>query len=332
MSSSLDATRAATDLDAGASQMSSEALESVAAQISKAYLAAYERRRTKSKTRGAFPAAEPNALVGLAVVRGVRGAQDRRQAGSALAAQTHQALEQRSGHSAAGDIAGTAWAEGYGIVPMAGPPLEQIEWTLERGSASGAVRGPVAAAWRACFLATSWPLLGWERRDQALKELNSRLDVLPSRIDTFASELSPPTVSLGARLAFPAADAAARAGAVALGAAAARLLDALADHLDVRTGSVGAGGEVTSTGIICQVAAAARVAGQTDRADHLIRALLDRRHHRQRHLLLADEGSDERFELSPWVVLALPVPPSPAADAGPGHLRSLLRSSGWRRG
>src|SRR5947209_1290200 len=165
-----------TDLTTTEEATPFEELRVLAADVLQAYLKTLRRRVSASaKTNTlAFKNPEPNALLALAEVwqcRSDGGAATGAKALAGLVALTRPLLEQAAEHSAAIDVAGLAWADAYGLLPIRRPPLEQLEWVLQSGRHTRAIKGVIGSAWRAAFLASTCGLLDWEHRPAAEKEL-----------------------------------------------------------------------------------------------------------------------------------------------------------------
>src|SRR5215212_7290538 len=93
------------------------------------YFAAYDRRRRASAAGLTFSRPDTSALAALAYVRGAHALAEREEPVTCLRDITRE-LAASADHSAAADITGLAWMDGYGSVPMSDPPSEQIVWAF----------------------------------------------------------------------------------------------------------------------------------------------------------------------------------------------------------
>lgn len=254
-----------------------------------AYVAAYRRRLAQRPA--AFDAPVQNAVLTLLHLElGLRGGSRDALLGhlEAMAAASRPLLSAEAVEPPAAEIAGYAWASAYGSLPLLEPPVPQLEIVFSQASV---VRyaGITANAWRALFVASAWPYLGYDLRAQAERDLAGRVAYLAERLDALG-ELPPQQVWQVAGVLAELAAALARADFAAAGGTA--LAAAQAPPEDAPTSR------------LAQLAAAARAVGDRGRADAVVGYLLRTRRDAASGLLLADAAGG-RTELSPWVPLGL---------------------------
>lgn len=290
------------------------------AEVLWAYLKAYRRRIDVSAKRNNLPFKnpEPNGMLALAQVWQSRVDRATATGPDVLAAfvdVTRPLLESAPGHLPAIDIAGVAWADAYGILPIRQPPVEQLEWVLESGRHPRSISGVMGSAWRAAFLASASPLLDWQHRPAAERELERWQAYLHSKLDGVAAAepVQLGELSLTARLAF------------AIGLAGQRLADE--QMLSVAQGQLHAVSAMASAhqpdvpaAVLAQVGAAGHLLGDPETAGACCRHLVEHRLNPDTQLIKDTSDSDARDELSPWIILALLVG---AGDVPPKHRLSL---------
>ena len=304
-------------------------------KIVAAYLQAYEGRGAGSANRLAFKAPEQNVLLALLYCRQCHARSPAAALSSALAvlkASTEQTLRARGDHSMPVDMTGFAWTEAYGVLAITRPPLEQLEWVFESGSGSGKVRGAFGSAWRALFLAAAMPNLSWRHRPQAQIELSRRLSYLATKLEGIVDQSGQATLSISmlSRFAYVVGDLLRFVPDDELLLRARRAIEvaATAQHSD-GSFSEGEGGDPVPTATIGQFLLAATTLGIDEPAEramgHLLRDRLD-----PERLLMRHDA--QRFELSPWVGLALLSRTAVAAPSAvqPRRIRGVL--GGLRRG
>ena len=267
-----------------------------------AYLRMYD--RLVRQRSGIFASELQSALVALVHYRSaLRGSASRAalvRRVEAIDAATRHVLQRTSVHSSATDLAGYVWAATYGALPLAEPPLPQIEWVFVSGAASGAVSGLTGMTWRALFLETSLHLLHYDLRRKAEPERDRHVEAIIKRADAFVDAARSATEAGAASVVQtvpPLADLAHVSGAGEVSALAAALLEAVPGarpaHLDA-----------TPSARLAQRAAALAAVGKLADAEAIVDYLLACRVDRERQLLHrnADPGL---LETSPWVPLAL---------------------------
>jgi hypothetical protein len=250
-----------------------------------------------------FDAREPESLVALLMARlgpGLTNDHGRVAALRLLDHATKRTLERGGPHEPAIDIAGAAWAEAFGVLPLAEPARPQLEWVLTRGAQSGAVRGALGLAWRARFLAAVRRQLDSSERPRAEAELERRLEALAGKLPP----LGPTALQQGPS------------------SAELRLTAVLLDTRHERFRSIGAAFaesvlDATSSDDapsirLGQALLAARALGRQRQAEQHLSRLIARR--LESGLVRADDASG-RPELSPWVPLALVASGATAAPA-----------------
>jgi hypothetical protein len=272
--------------------------------VLRAYAGVYERRRVASRAGEIFRNSEANAIAALALVQiSAAGASplSRRDSVTTLATLTERILVQEA-HAPATDIAGLAWVSAYGTLEIQHPPLEQIEVVLESGNASGAIAGVYASAWRSVFLATAMSLFNWRHRPVAERQLVRWLEYMTPKA-VGISEAETLGTSQAARIAYVLAALAERTHSERLREAA-RKIAGQAFAAQRQDGSIEGEQAENATAVAAQVVVAARAVGDEQIAARGLEYLIGPRLEPRRRLLWAVEA-DNRFELSPWVPLAL---------------------------
>jgi hypothetical protein len=266
--------------------------------VLRAYLVAYARRRRKRGTSSAFGSPELAALAGLAMSHlghNLTREADLLTAAAALDESTQVVLEHSLAHSPAVDIAGLAWARAYGVLALPEPALEHLEWVLQRGRASGSVRGLLAGAWRALFLASAVDQLDSRWRPQARTELTRRLAYIAGKLST-AVELAGPRSASGSdlRVAFVVGELANLEASVAPTAEAfARSVLENVRPIELPTSQ------------LCQFALVAANAGEEQLGRTALEHMLRERWTDEPGLVRSAPGADFNFDSSPWIPLAL---------------------------
>ena len=277
-----------------------------------AYLENYARRRSAG-TGTTFPSPEANAV--LAVAEATLGARYTSQVATQLAS------VQLRGHAqdalmaddprVAVDIAGFA---------LASDPSAEVGLSLESRQAVLAAfdetlltrpNGPVWAGWRRRFLLAARPVLDGGRQALSDEHTMRLSDQLRGRLQALIG--APENLSVASRVAWLAAGPDGEASD-ALTEEAGRLVDALIERHDLMTAD---GSRVDSPRTIELVwfALAAQTTGHTRAAQAVLSWLCSRRVEAGRKLLLSGDGTSDRYELSPWVVLALAASPATSLDA-----------------
>ncbi|MHB8656838.1 MAG: hypothetical protein ACYC91_02635 [Solirubrobacteraceae bacterium] len=276
-------------------------------------VAAYRRlfkRRIQAhakQTTLAFRNPEPNALLALAEVWQCQLSSSpavHSEGLDNLIALTRPLFEDAPAHHLAIDIAGVAWVDAYGVLPIRQPPLEQLEWVLESGKESRAISGVIGSAWRVAFLASATGLFDWRHRPVAERELVRRATYLRSKVEALTADqtLEPAAFSLQARVAFVLGLAGRRLADERLLDAAGRQLDGL--DLGQDPDSSFRDAEVPSA-VVAQIGAANELLDRSEIAERCRRYLLEQRFNEETSLITVGPGGEARDELSPWVMLAL---------------------------
>ncbi len=266
------------------------------ADVLRGYDAAYERRRRANAGGRLFRNSEANGLAALmtvgASVAGV-SARSGREAVASVTALTRRILA-REPHSTATDLAGLAWACAYGRLAIDRPPVEQIEFVLESGNASGTISGAYAAGWRALFLIDAIPLLNWRHRPVAARQLERWMAYATEKALVLADAGHEAIgASQSARIAYVLGQVANRCPSPPLSATASALASsALSDEAGA------------PTAVAAQTALCAYSVGEEDAGSRRLERLLENRLDPARMLLRTGE-LEQRYELSPWVPLAL---------------------------
>ena len=318
-----------TGVDAGPDQQT-------LGKIVAAYLQAYAGRGAGSANRLAFKVPEQNVLLALLYCRQCHARSPAAALSSALdvlKASTEQTLRARGDHSMPVDMTGFVWTEGYGVLAITRPPLEQLEWVFESGSGSGKVRGAFGSAWRALFLAAAMPNLSWRHRPQAQIELSRRLSYLATKLEAIVDQGGQATlsVSLLSRFAYVVGELARFVPDDELLLRARHAIEAAATTAQRSDGSFSEGqsGDPVPTATVGQFLLAATTLGVDEPAEramgHLVRDRLD-----PERLLMRHDA--QRFELSPWVGLAILSRTAVAAPSSvqPRRIRGVF--GGLRRG
>ena len=304
-------------------------------KIVDSYLQAYAGRCRASANGLGFNTTEQNVLLGLLRCRHSHAGLPAAMLSSALdtvKAATEQVLATRGEHSMPVDMTGFLWTEAYGVLPIPRPPVEQLEWVFESGSGSGKVRGVFGSAWRALFLAAAIPSLSWRHRPQAQVELARRMSYLATKLEGVVDQEGQPalSISLLSRLTYVVGELLRFVADEELRLRARGAVEAMASgqHGD---GSLreGVSDDPVPTATASQFLLAATILGVQEPAgkvmEHLMRDRLDPQALLMRH-------DQKRFELSPWVALALvpyaAVTAPPPAE--PRRVRGVF--GGLRRG
>jgi hypothetical protein len=305
------------------------------AKIVDSYLQAYGGRCGASANGLAFKVAEQNVLLGLLRCRHSHVRLPAPTLSSALntvKAATEQTLGARGEHSMPVDMTGFVWTEAYGVLPIPRPPIEQLEWVFESGSGSGKVSGAFGSAWRALFLAAAMPSLSWRHRPQAQVELIRRMSYLATKLEGVVDQGGQPTLSISllSRFTYVVGELLRFVSDDELRLRARGAVEAMArrQHGD---GSLreGAGDDPVPTATASQFLLAATILDVQEPAgkamEHLMRDRLDPQTLLMRH-------DQTRFELSPWVGLALvsQIAATAPPPVEPRRVRSVL--GGLRRG
>jgi len=277
-----------------------------ASEVVRSYLRTYEKRQESGSV---FPNAEASAMVALAYAESAIATQtlaSRRRLLESIEQITGSAVFQdREGHAI--DVVGLAWATGYGYLPIDAPPLDVIERAFDSMSDRHA-KGLFGVAWRTMFLAAAHPLVNAQRRGKLTIELVRRSTYLHQRILAFLDEsLEPLAFHETARLAYHAGWLAREhvPNAVELRDTAAQLFahalsaSPFADHQDPdrrREAST-----VHVAHLLLGAAANDKCQFKEMLADYMFNERLDE----GRWLLRATADDAKRYELSPWVLLAV---------------------------
>lgn len=306
--------------------------EMAARDVVRSYNQAYERRAQKSENGAAFAAAEANVLVAIYDVEQaeIGTSYDRGKALDSLTRHTRNVLEKQPDHSPATDTAGYALARAYGVLPLRRPPLEDLEWVLQSGLTAGAVTGLTGSAWRALFLAEAMSSFNWEHLPTAQAQLARWVPYAESKLSGFgAAGAEGSSVSQLARTAFVLTELGRTLGRTALAEASEKALSRIVatQREDGAVPATTATAEPAPTAVIAQFVVAAQAAGITGPANRARAFLLTHRCDREKDLLLTGE-EEGRYELSPWVPLALlGASPGPVkqAPAMPRSMRNIFR-------
>ena len=264
-------------------------------------------RRCRTRASGPFDAGETSALAASVIVRASlgRARSTRARRLQAVDRITQPILEGSGGHSPAADLAGIAWAEAYGVLPLTSPPEHVFRWVLARGSVPGAISGAVGSAWRSLFLMTARPLLDPDRRRQAEMQLDrwrpylrSKLRARPGRADTEGLK--------NLHLIAVAAEVGDVTGDSEMAGDADRLLRPLGELQDAR-GDLAIDGQSVASHHLAQFALAAHALGKRGSSEKAIRHLCVERRVPGRPLIWTTPDRPDTVALSPWVPRAVAV-------------------------
>jgi hypothetical protein len=273
------------------------------------YLKTYEKRQRKGASGHVFSSAEQNAMTALLLLRAAEAGLPSFSLPRALErveTLTRDPLAKLLEHSVVTDIAGYIWACSFGTLPLDKPPLREVEWALESGRGSGSVRGVFGVAWRCLFLAAAWPYIRFPHRREAGAELRRRLDHLRQRAVEVAEGATPNTVLRPyerARFALFLGELGTRVDN-RLSVTAHRLLHLAVGSDDSSTPGLAVPEGLTETAHLAQLALAADIVGEQGLVTSTVDSLLVRRKEGE-YLLQTSSEPGARFELSPWVPLAL---------------------------
>ncbi len=281
---------------------------SAASAVVDSYVNTYAKRQAASDDGAVFPRDDANALVALLQLE-LALATPSRSAKQAALEHIRNLADLVGGEGGpASDLMAYVWARGYGHLPLREPPLEQLERAFE---SHHTVRGTVGIAWRTLFLAQACPLFSFEHRAKAELELERRQRHLGEKADALIKQrrldAHAPLHEEG-RLAYQLAELSRASCSEEPLATARRLIEQVARY-QRPDGSFGdpadPSGDSAATAHLAQILLGASAVGNVETRDRLAHYLLANRVNEERSLLRAAAGEEPKFELSPWVPLAL---------------------------